>query len=286
MNLNSEKPIFAIHKSCKAEVYQCIKPGLLNKQWIPKDYVNVTQLLRAISEEVGKRKEWTKYAKTDSATEYLEALSEELNTQIEQEIETPFGASDTEHTIQPLVIVLKGGNSDEQGVYTHPLVAKHLAIWASPKLAVWAIKVIDSVIRADFEALTIEADEAQRKLQDQWLKIREAGKVTRLKLTDAIQSWYHRNPNGTTRPAHAMYAQTTDNIYKALWSKTAKQLEEYLQCDRHEVRNVIDSTSLAILERAEDRVIEFIEDDNIKPVDAVSAAGIRAKKDLPKSKLW
>jgi hypothetical protein len=44
------------------------------------------------------------------------------------------------------------------------------------------------------------------------------------------------------------------------------------------------STSLAILERAEDRVIEFIEDDNIKPVDAVGVANIRAKKALPTKK--
>lgn len=252
-----------MHSFNSVEIPQLESDEVIVGTLIPKGYVNATLACRAN----GKRLD--NYFRQEKTEAFIQETS--IVTSLSREL---------------LIIVIQGrGDVVEQGTWVHPNVAMNLAQWISPKFAAWAAEVLARVIRGDYQALTTEAEQAQAKLQHQWDVIREAGKVTRLNLTDAIKQWYHRNPNGTSRPPHAMYAQTTDNIYKALWGKTARQLEEYLQCDRHEVRNTIDSESLAILERAEDRVIEFIEDDNIKPVDAVIVANIRAKKYLPKSKL-
>lgn len=256
-----------MHSFNSVYIPQINKDTIIAGYLIPKDFVNATQMCKASGKKLNK---YFEYSKTKPFLDELEHV---------HPLKVNGGLGH--------VIAIQGAAyGDMQGTWVSFQVAMNLAQWISPEFAAWASITLVLIVKGDYQALTAEAEQAQAKLQQQWDVIREAGKVTRLKLTDAIQAWYERNPNGTTRPAHAMYAQTTDNIYKALWQMNAKQLEEFFGCDRHEVRNVIDSESLAILERAEDRVIEFIEDDNIKPVDAVTVANIRAKKDLPKSKLW
>jgi len=89
------------------------------------------------------------------------------------------------------------------------------------------------------------------------------------------KDWYQQNPGGTTCPQHAMYARTTDAIYQTLWGMKAIEIELRLGCERHQLRNHLSVDCLRILDRAEDRVTEFIDLDNIKPIDAVAAAGIR-----------
>lgn len=121
----------------------------------------------------------------------------------------------------------------------------------------------------------------EKEDRQNWLKTRMAGKVTRRGLTEAIKDWYERNPGGTSRPPHAMFAQTTNLIYKALWGMEAVQLEKHLGCGRHESRNFMDEKSLKLLDRAEGNVMDFIDEDNIKPVDAVPMANIRKAKALP-----
>lgn len=119
---------------------------------------------------------------------------------------------------------------------------------------------------------------------EQWIKHRLKALETRKNLTGVIKEWYKNNPGKTSCPDFAMYPRVTDAIYKALWGKTAKQLEEILECDRHESRNFMDEKSLALLERAESLVMEYIEYDNIKPFDAVALANIRFRNSLPQRK--
>jgi hypothetical protein len=128
------------------------------------------------------------------------------------------------------------------------------------------------------DAFCIKFDQDDRQ---NWLNNRQAGIVTRKSLTSVIKTWYENNPGVTSRPAHNMYSETTNRIYQALWNLDAKGLETLLDCDRHDARKHMDANSLKLLERAEANVMDYIEEDNIKPVDAVNLANIRAAKTLP-----
>jgi hypothetical protein len=128
------------------------------------------------------------------------------------------------------------------------------------------------------DAFDIKFDKQQRQ---EYLKLRLSSKQTRRALTDAIKDWYARNPNGTTRPQHAMYSATTNLIYQALWGLDAKGIENLIGCDRHRMRNSLDDGSLKLLDYAEHNVIDYIDGDNIKPVDAVALANIRKAKQQP-----
>jgi hypothetical protein len=146
-----------------------------------------------------------------------------------------------------------------------------------------AAKLRDSLIGlsltqlfSDAFGIKFEQDERQN-----WLKNRQAGIVSRKSLTSIIKTWYENNPGATSRPIHNMYSETTNRIYQVLWNLDAKGLEALLDCGRHESRNHMDTVSLKLLDRAEANVFDFIELDNIKPVDAVELANIRTAKNLP-----
>ncbi|MEG3878648.1 KilA-N domain-containing protein [Microcoleus sp. herbarium7] len=225
---------------------------------IPKGYVNATQMCKA-----GKKKlnDWTRLKRSIA---YLEALS----------LATGIPASS-------LSIELQGtpdGDASLQGTWVHPKVAISIAAWISPELEVWASDALLRVINGEFEALTAEAKEAQKGLDALWQKVRADGKVTRRTLTDAIRDWYIKNPNATTCPQHSMYANTTNAIYQALWGMTALEIEGLLGCERNQLRNHISKACLKDLERAECRVMEFIDYDSIKPIDAVFAADVRKSR--------
>jgi KilA-N domain len=184
---------------------------------IPKGYIRATDLTQAASAQTGKRKEWSKFFKSAQAQEYMEALAEMENCVIENDTIAPYGALAQQQGLQALVIVNKGGNNlDETGIFVHPLVAKHYAMWLSPVFAVRAIKVIDAVLNGDFVALTPEAEQLKEQLQQTWNELRNKGITTRRALTDAIKDWYDHNPEGTSRPYGVMYAATTNAIYERL----------------------------------------------------------------------
>lgn len=110
-----------------------------------------------------------------------------------------------------------------------------------------------------------------------WCKARGDGKRTRRTLTDSIQDYIREN--GSSCPPHFLYANCTNQIYKALWGMEAKELEANLGCGRHESRDHMTSDQLKVLDRAEARVMEFIDEDKLHPTKgAVDAAGIRRKQ--------
>ena len=224
---------------------------------IPKGWVNATAMCKA------NNKTWSNYWKTDKAKSFASKVSTALLSG------------------SPAIISIEGGNEkDLQGTWVHIKVAIHLAMWISDDFALWATDVLMRVLNNDFKALTEEAEEAQRKLTKLWGEVRVSGIQTRKSLTASIQDWYVRNPGATTRPLHTMISTVTNLIYQKLWGMDAIELENYLGCGRHESRDYLDSQSLRVLERAEDNVIDFICEDNIKPVDAVPIANIR-RKPLP-----
>lgn len=243
------------HSFNEIGIHQSSEDSTIGGKDIPKGYVNATQTCKA-----GKKKlnDWTRLKRSIA---YLEALS----------LATGIPASS-------LLVELQGtpdGDASLQGTWVHPKVAISIATWISPEFEVWASDVLLRVINGEFKALTAEAEQAEKELADRWQKIRTAGKVTRRTLTDAIRDWYINNPNATICPQHSMYANTTNAIYQALWGMTALEIEALLGCERNQLRNHISEACLKILERAECRVMEFIDYDSIKPIDAVFAANIR-----------
>lgn len=249
------------HQFNQINIFQLSEDTVINGKVIPAGYVNATQMCSANNKKLNK---YFEHSKTKPFLDALKALhSRRSPSQGERE----------------LVIVLVGGSDkDTQGTWVHYHVAMNLAQWISPDFAAWAAVVLAEMLNGNFEALTADAEEAKQGLKQEWEEVRQGGKVTRRKLTDAIKEWYERNPKGTTRPQHAMYSQTTNAIYQALWGMDAKEIEAKLGCGRNESRNHLSADCLAILDRAEYQVMDFIDLDNIKPVDAVKAANLRASR--------
>jgi hypothetical protein len=226
---------------------------------IPKGFVNATEMCKANGKKLNK------YFENSKTQPFLDALSK-----INVKKQTPC-KGDT-------VIILTEGANENRGTWVSFEVAVNLAQWISPEFAAWASIVLASVLKGDSLALTEELAEAQEKLLEGWIEVRKAGKVTRRTLTDAIKDWYIRNPDGSSRPQHVMYAVTTNKIYQVLWNKTALEIEALLGCERNKSRDFMSVECLQVLDRAEHRVMEFIDNDNIKPVDAVELSGLRKSR--------
>lgn len=224
---------------------------------IPKGFANATEMCKANG------KTWSNYWKSAKAKSFADKVSSAL-----------LNGSASVITIEG---VKNGTSASNQGTWVHIDVAIHLSIWISDDFAIWSTEVLRRVINGEFDALTEEAKEAQAKLIDLWNQIRNSGKTKRRKLTDAIKDWYERNPGATSRPDWLMYAQTTNGIYLALWGMDATSIEKKICCSRNQLRNYLSIDSLEELERAEANVAEYIDYDNIKPVDAVKIANIRKK---------
>ena len=246
------------HSFNKIGISQSSEDSTIGGKDIPKGYVNATQMCKA-----GKKR-FSNWTRLDRSKAYIEALS--LATQIR---------------VSSLLIELTGtpdGDASLQGTWAHPKVAISIAAWISPEFEVWANDVLLRVINGEFKALTVEAEQAEKELADRWQKIRATGKATRRTLTDAIKDWYTDNPDSTAYPQSAIYANTTNAIYRALWDMTALEIEARLGCDRNQLRSYLSEACLKILERAEYRVMEFIDDDSINPVNAVLAANLKKSK--------
>lgn len=247
-----------------ANVSQASEDFYIGRHRIPKGYVNLTEMCKAGNKKLSG---YTRLKRTEA---YVAVVAND----------TSINTSDL------FVEVLGGGYSvraDEQGTWGHHLIALSLAAWISPEFELLANKVLWGVINGDSQALTEELEHNQALLKEGWQKIRDAGKSTRRTLTDSIKAWYTENPNATTRPMGVMIAQVTNLIYQAMWGMDAMQLEEYLGCGRHESRDHLSEPDLKVLDRMEGNVMDFIDYDSIKPVDAVPLARIR-RQDLPTHK--
>lgn len=179
--------------------------------------------------------------------------------------------------MRSLPLIAIAGHPSYAGTWVHHLLALDLASWISVDFKLWANKTLWYVITGDYQALTPEAEEAQRRVQQIWDEIRAGTKVTRRLLTDAIKDWYIRNPGATSRPQHVMFAHVTNAIYQKLWGVNAEDLESYFGCPKTKSRDYLNAQDLKILEFAEFSVLDYIDEDNIKPIDAVQMANIRRK---------
>lgn len=239
-------------------ITQLSEDATIANMTIPKGYVNATEMCKAN----GKR--FDKYMTFSKTPEFLEELSK-------ISVDPSQGVSNIIYTTEGQRIT---------GTWVSFPVAINIAQWISPAFAAWASVTLALVIQGDYRALTVEAEEAQKKVQKLWEEVRLAGKVTRRSLTDSIKDWYSRNPGATRCPMPGMIARVTDAVYTAIWGLKAVDIEKHLNCDRHVLRDNLDPASLKYLDRVEAAVMEYIDEDNIKPIDAVPMVRIR-NKSLP-----
>jgi hypothetical protein len=251
---------------------------------IPKGYVNLSQMCKA----GGKRlvDYLTKYKKRLTYfEEVFKIVSAETQYWSEVRIITSdhhaFSGGCLEFGVQSGLLIettnIIGGRGD---VYGHPQIAISVATWISPTFEAWAGYTLLLVIRGDFQLLTEEAKQVQAQLDEHWKKLRAAGKVVRRSLTDAIKTWLDKTDRQLDHVT--IYAQTTNQIYQALWGVTAADICKHFNLKPGNIpptRDYLSEQVLRAIERAEDRVIEAINYDNAIPHEnAVAIARIRSAR--------
>ncbi|NEO59135.1 MAG: KilA-N domain-containing protein [Moorea sp. SIO4G2] len=154
----SQKPKFVPHVYGKISFSQCTQEGWVNQYFIPKNDINITEMLKVVHQEAGKTKkpkEFRAYAKNTENEEFLQDLANDLGTVIyAQSLDTcPERLFYRSGHVYPLVVKITGqieAKNEVQGTFVHPDVAKHVLMWASPRFAITAIRTIDAVINGDF----------------------------------------------------------------------------------------------------------------------------------------
>jgi KilA-N domain len=157
-----ENPNIKTHQYLESLIHQSVADVEIQGRLVPKGYVSATNILAIASELTGKQKQWTKYFKADSTQGFLEEFSNDLGQPILNNFKVPYGTSAQPQVLQPLIVVIKGGDIRLTGTWVHLEIALHLCQWASPKVAVWANRTLRLVLQGDFVALTEEAKKAER----------------------------------------------------------------------------------------------------------------------------
>jgi hypothetical protein len=240
----------ATHQFNGKLINQLSEDTLIAGRLIPKGYVNATEICKANG------KKWSKYLEFSKTPEFLKALTEVLDKD--------FGVA----------ISILGGNEQElQGTWVCLPLALNLAQWCSPKFAAWASVTLSYVITGDYQGLISEAEQAQIQLQEHWLKIRQAGKVTRRTYTDAIKDYIDRTPNLSENSKKFMYANCSDQINRSLFGLPAIKLKTSRGFkDTDLTRNCLTEKELQLLDRVEDFAMRLMDRQNSHPIVATVEA--------------
>lgn len=241
------------HDFCGQTIYQTSEDTLIGNVLVPKGYSNLTNICQV------SKKKLSHYLELKGTKEYIKALDLE-------------NLSDGKKTASPVVITVQGcfkGDSSLQGTWGHIEVTLDLAKWVSTPFRVWANRVLVKVINGEFKALTADAEQALKKLNELWDLIRQHGKATRNDLTYSIKQYLLRHPDSSENYRRWIYANATNLMYNAVFGMTAQQLEEFLTCGRNKSRDNLDSKCLDKIDRVESAICDLINDQDIEPMEAV-----------------
>ena len=199
------KSSFALHQFGTILIFQAIEDiTLKDGRIIPKGYVNATQMCVAN----GKRfRDWEKLKQTQA---YIQQLKE--NSRVPK---------------YTYFIKVDGDNNYPVGTWISFATAMILAQWLSPEFAVWAGESLVHVLTGDFKALTPEAEEAQRKLQEIWANLRSATKETFWFLADAIKWYYDENPR-IEDYENQNYSEVFNCLNRGLFGKDSATIKKEL----------------------------------------------------------
>lgn len=234
---------------------------VIGDRLIPKGYVNLTQLVKA-SDKKGKR--LNDYLSKTSTQDYLEALQAET-------IDMP---PLRDFPQREIVIIVQGGNNQElQGTWADVEIAIDCAMWISPKMRLWANRVLRGVINNDFQSLTKEMKEAQKALLKEWQQIRDSGIETRKTFTQTIKESYLKRHSEADKVPFWEYSNPSDLLNILLTGHPAKYWREKFGFTTDEqLRNCWGVPQLRRIERIEELSQVFVEEDELNPLDAVKQA--------------
>lgn len=157
-------------------------------------YLNATMIAKHYGRQV------RDYLINNRTKDYMNALNEHLS-------EALFGASvenaDGRNRLSEqnqLVIVVKGGKSDEQGTWLHPKLAIDFARWLNPRFAVWCDMQIEQMTTGSLQSLTAQITETSITLQHFDENLSKAG-------------WYLATHGKQTKPQ--LKAKLTELLQKA-----------------------------------------------------------------------
>jgi hypothetical protein len=109
----------------------------------------------------------------------------------------------------------------------------------------------------------------EKEERQKWLKIRQAGKVVRRTLTDAIKDYLDTH-NCCPSYKQFIYANVTDEIYDGVFNRKAKTLKQQWECDNP--RDVMSEAELSEVKQVEQLTMRIIDQDGIEPVRAAKEA--------------
>ena len=224
---------------------------------VPKGYVNLTEMCKT-----NPKKKLSDYLSLASTKEYI--------LELENDMGIPASS----------LIIEVEGYGHVQGTWGHTEIAIDLARWVSTPFRVWANRVLVKVINGEFKALTEDAEQALKKLNELWDLIRQHGKATRNDLTYSIKQYLLRHPDKSDDYKRWIYANATNAMYHAVFGMTAQQLEELLTCGRNKLRDNLDSKCLDRIDRVEAAICDLINDQDLEPMTAV-ASYIKFMRVLP-----
>ena len=171
---------------------------------IPTGYVNLTLMCKA-----GKKK----------LSHYLE--NKTTNSRIDHL------SSVTGIPVTGLVIIIQGGNPDDQGTWGHIKIALDCSQWVSTEMWYWASDVLEKVLHPDFDANDSQFQEAKFQAEKLWGSLRQLSKDAFFQLGDTIKS-YLDSGNASQDEKTYLYSSCQNKINRSLFGKDAKTIREEL----------------------------------------------------------
>lgn len=216
------------HRFNDKEILQASEGEDINGVFVPKGYVNVSQICR-----VGK-KMLKDYLKNKSTLSFFAALVEaESQSQDGRRILPPdnhstFSGSKTFGISSGLLVEVLDEIGGSGCVYAHPEVAIDVTQWVSPEFRVWANRTLRLILQGDFgEGLTDEAKQAKERLEKIWQEAREETKETFWFLTDSIKEYYEKFPK-EEKYSGQHYSEVLDTLNLYLFDKRSKEIKSEL----------------------------------------------------------
>jgi hypothetical protein len=222
---------------------------------IPKGYCNATQMCKAGGKKLDR------YFDNSKTTPFIEAL---------KALHSRRSPSDRE---RELVIVVQGGVPELQGTWIDVNVAVNLAQWINPEFGAWAAIALTALINNDFAALTKEAEEAKQHVQSLWREVRDSGIEVRKSFTQSIKESYLKRHPETDKVPFWEYSNPRDLLNVLLTGFPAKYWSDRYQLATDEqLRNHWGLPHLRRLERIEELSQVFVDEDEMKPTEAIRKA--------------
>lgn len=132
----------------------------------------------------------------------------------------------------------------------------------------------DELIGLSFHQLFSDAfgQKFEKEDRQEWLKERQEGKFVRRTFTDAIKDYIKNNQQLSDNEKKWMYLHTSNTLNKLLFGKTAKQLCEYYECPKDQLRDQFERKDIVDIRRLEEYAMNLVDIQNIHPAEAIKEA--------------